>query len=449
MTPERWQKINELFQSASERPADERAAFLDAACAGDTELRQEVESLLACQDAAATFFENPVPEAAFAGLGQEQEAVLPGRRIGPYQVLREIGRGGMGAVYLAERADRHFRKQVAIKLIKRGMDTDAILRRFRQEEQILASLDHPTIARLLDGGTTEDGLSYFIMEFVAGQPIDVYCDAHHLSIEARLALFRTVCSAVQYAHEQHVVHRDLKPSNILVTADGVVKLLDFGIAKVLDPERAMQTTDSLAAGRPMTPEYASPEQVRGQAITPQSDVYALGVLLYELLTGHRPYHVPTRTPEAIARVICEEEPAQPSTAVSRVEEVPGPDGAESLPITAASVSAARADSPERLRRRFLDLTNRRPGWRPNSIRPLRAGESHSIVPGFLPLLEPAGPALYLLIRKSGAKRTKILKFFLTCAVRNQVAVPKAKTGGEAIRAMTVGQTQLTVWRDIR
>src|SRR5207253_391487 len=205
---------------------------------------------------------------------------LAGSRIGPYKIIREIGRGGMGTVYLAARAD-DFEKRVAIKLIKRGMDTDEILSRFRNERQILANLDHPNIARLLDGGTTTDGLPYFVMEYIEGQTIDEYCEARKLATAERLQLFRMVCGAVHYAHQNLVVHRDLKPSNILVTPEGVPKLLDFGIAKILSPTGGLETTLIHA----LTPEYASPEQLRGQAVSTASDVYSLGVVLYQLLTG--------------------------------------------------------------------------------------------------------------------------------------------------------------------
>ena len=255
----------------------------------------------------------------------------------------------MGAVYLAVRADDQYQKQVAIKLIKRGMDTETILRRFRTERQILANLDHPNIAKLLDGGTTEEGLSYFIMDYVDGLPIDMYCDTQKLTTVERLRLFRTVCSAVAYAHQNRVVHRDLKPGNILVTAQGVVKLLDFGVAKLLNPEASSKTTGSTAAAlRPMTPEYASPEQVRGSVITPASDIYSLGVLLYELLTGHRPYRVRSLTPQEIEHVICEEAPEKPSMVIGRVEEAPDRD----RPLTPASVSETREGQPEKLRRRL-------------------------------------------------------------------------------------------------
>ena len=349
MTPERWQKVEELFHLSLEREASQRAAFLDEACAGDPDLRGKVESLLAYDEQESDFLETPASGVRGDWLDEDQPGPMTGRRIGPYQVTREIGHGGMGAVYLAVRADDQYQKQVAIKLIKRGMDTETILRRFRTERQILANLDHPNIAKLLDGGTTEEGLSYFIMDYVDGLPIDMYCDTQKLTTVERLRLFRTVCSAVAYAHQNRVVHRDLKPGNILVTAQGVVKLLDFGVAKLLNPEASSKTTGSTAAAlRPMTPEYASPEQVRGSVITPASDIYSLGVLLYELLTGHRPYRVRSRTPQEIEHVICEEAPEKPSTVIGRVEEAPDRD----RPLTPASVSETREGQPEKLRRRL-------------------------------------------------------------------------------------------------
>jgi eukaryotic-like serine/threonine-protein kinase len=349
MTPERYQQVKELFQSALEREGSQRKRFLAEACAGDPSLREEVESLLTSHEEAPSFIESSALEIVSKVLPDQPDKQMVGQRIGPYKVIREIAHGGMGAVYLAFRADDEYQKQVAIKLIKRGMDTDSIIRRFRNERQILANLDHPNIARLIDGGTTEDGLTYFIMDHVEGLPIDAYCDAHKLSIVERLKLFRTVCSAVEYAHQHHVIHRDLKPSNIFVTVEGVPKLLDFGIAKVLNPEPPFQTVESVGLG-PMTPDYASPEQVRGETITPASDVYSLGVLLYELLTGHRPYRIKSRTPQEIERVICEEEPERPSRAIGCIEEVPGSDGTSEITITPESVSATRDGQSEKLRR---------------------------------------------------------------------------------------------------
>ncbi|HLG14769.1 MAG TPA: serine/threonine-protein kinase [Blastocatellia bacterium] len=317
---EHWKQIEELFHRALQLEPGERQVFLDEACGADRKLRAEVESLLV-SDGQAEQEEKEVQRAIHRVAEEfvEEGSLSEGRRrIGPYELVEELGRGGMGAVYLGQRADESYQKQVAIKLIKRGMDTDEVLARFRHERQILANLDHPNIARLLDGGTTEDGLPYFVMEHIEGQPIDQYCATRELSIFERLKLFRTVCSAVSYAHQNLVVHRDLKPGNILVTADGVVKLLDFGIAKLLHAEPGALTLTATAIGlRAMTPEYASPEQVRGETMTTASDVYSLGVLLYELLTGRRPYQFKGSTPLEIERVITVEEPPKPSTAVSR------------------------------------------------------------------------------------------------------------------------------------
>jgi eukaryotic-like serine/threonine-protein kinase len=316
MIQDDWQRVDGLLQSALDREPSRRASFLDEACAGDHALRQHVEALLEADREASDFLERPAIEAGTAPATEPASQSLVGRRIGAYRVVRELGRGGMGAVYLAERADEQFRKQVAIKLVKQGVDSDAILHRFRGERQILASLDHPNIATLLDAGTTDDGLSYFVMEYVEGQPIDVYCTTHRLSTRERLHLFGLVCAAVQHAHEHRVVHRDLKPRNILVTEEGVPKLLDFGIAKLLAAEDAGIMANATTVGlRPMTPAYASPEQVRGEPVTPLSDVFALGLLLYELLTERRPYQVAGDTPADIARAICEEEAEKPSTTV--------------------------------------------------------------------------------------------------------------------------------------
>ncbi|MFL6228569.1 MAG: protein kinase domain-containing protein [Pyrinomonadaceae bacterium] len=328
MSPERWRKIEEVFQAALDLPEDERAPYISAECGGDEELREQVEALVSQHDEAGDFIETPAVVSSSFRPSTDPRATSPmtggfadpaiGRRLGAYKIVRELGRGGMGAVYMAERADSEFRRSVAIKLIKRGMDTDFILRRFRNERQILATLDHPHIAKLLDGGTTEEGLPYFVMEFIEGQPVYQYCDGHRLTVAERLRLFAKVCDAVHYAHRSHVIHRDIKPSNIMVTPAGVPKLLDFGIAKVLNPEMAADITldPTGTAMLLMTPEYAAPEQVCGQLITPATDVYSLGVLLYELLTGHRPYRLVHRSPHEIARVICEEEPVLPSVVVA-------------------------------------------------------------------------------------------------------------------------------------
>jgi eukaryotic-like serine/threonine-protein kinase len=334
MNPERWRQIEELFQEAVDLPAEERPRFIRQAASGDETLFEQVVALVEQYESAGDFIEASALDASPLRQQTDAYATSPvtgsdivdpaiGRRIGAYRVVREIGRGGMGAVYLAERADGEFRQRVAVKLIKRGMDTDFILRRFRNERQILATLDHPYIARLLDGGTTDDGLPFFVMEHIEGLPLYRYSDERQLTVAERLRLFSMVCDAVNYAHQKLVIHRDIKPSNILVTPDGVPKLLDFGIAKLLNPEFAGEITldPTATAMRLMTPEYAAPEQVRGEPVSPATDVYSLGVLLYELLTGHRPYRLRHRSPHEMARVICEELPPHPSVRITSPEDL--------------------------------------------------------------------------------------------------------------------------------
>jgi non-specific serine/threonine protein kinase/serine/threonine-protein kinase len=308
--PERWQQVREVLDDAIALPADERAAYLDRVCSGDVELHSEVKSLLRSHlDAGSVFLKHPAVDLKSVMPYAGPAAIRVGRRVGVYQIVEEIGRGGMGEVYRAARADGQYDKQVAIKFVRGGFDSSYVLERFRYERQILASLDHPNIARLHDGGTTEDGVPYLVMELIGGTPIDQYCENHQLSIPERLLLFNQICSAVQYAHQRLVIHRDIKPSNIMVTAEAVPKLLDFGIAKILDPSTGAETT----LVRPMTPEYASPEQIRGESITTATDVYSLGVVLYKLLAGRSPYPEQTRTPLEFAKIICEVEPARPST----------------------------------------------------------------------------------------------------------------------------------------
>jgi eukaryotic-like serine/threonine-protein kinase len=310
MNPERWRQVKRVLDGALALETSGQSRYLEEACLGDPELRDEVESLLRHHEfAGSEFLKQPAVEL------QESPAAPPqprlGRRLGVYQILEEVGHGGMGAVYRAARVDGQYQKQVAVKLVRGGFDTSFVLERFRQERQILASLDHPHIARLLDGGTTEDGVPYLVMELIEGQPIDQYCDDHLLNVTQRLQLFRQVCSAVQYAHQRLVIHRDIKPSNILVTSEGNPKLLDFGIAKILDPSTGPETT----LLHPLTPGYASPEQIRGEPITTASDVYSLGVVLYQLLTGSTPYS--ELAPHELAKAICELEPARPSTSALR------------------------------------------------------------------------------------------------------------------------------------
>jgi eukaryotic-like serine/threonine-protein kinase len=351
MDKARSEQVTAVLQAALRKELGARAEFIATACGGDEELRREVESLLATRDRTGTLAETPNLETAGLPVEARGEAVV-GHRIGPYEVVGEIGRGGMGAVYRAVRADVHYRKQVAIKLIRGGGGSDLVLRRFVHERQILANLDHPNIARLLDGGATADGSPYLVMEHIEGRRLDEYCDAARLGLPPRLALFRQVCAAVHYAHQNLVVHRDIKPGNILVTAEGVPKLLDFGIAKLLAPDLSSAAAEMTAVDqRVMTPDYASPEQVRGDPITTASDVYSLGVLLYELLSGRRPYYVGTLTLREMEKVVCEREPPPPSAALegeSAVPGVPSPD----------AIGRARDSPPHRLRRALMgDLDN--------------------------------------------------------------------------------------------
>ncbi len=354
MTTEQLELTMEIFDAASGLPPEERDVYLASTCAGDDELRQQIERLLRSDEQAEA--EDFLAEPALPDPNRESAKLL-GRQIGPYKLLRELGSGGMGIVYLAIRADDVYQKEVAVKLIWPGMERTGVIRRFKHERQILARLDHPNIARLLDGGATEDGWPYLVMEYVDGLPITEYCDQRKLSIAERLKLFRTVCAAVEYAHRNLIVHRDLKPGNIFVTADGEVKLLDFGIAKLLDPET--RPSDLTLSRLPLlTPEYASPEQANGDAITTASDVYSLGVVLYEMLTGGRPYRLDNPSPREIARVITETEPEPPSIAVSRVVKETNLEGAEVVVRSPERVSAARESSPDRLRRRLQgDLDN--------------------------------------------------------------------------------------------
>ncbi len=314
------ERLKEIFHSARELPFGEREAFLTGACGSDEQLRREIDALLESDRAADDFIADPPARLVADAFGGSFEPSDAGRMVGQYKLLECIGAGGMGSVYLAERADQQFQMQVAIKLIKRGMDTDSVLRRFQHERQILASLEHPNIARLLDGGTTEDGVPYFVMEYIEGHRIDRYAEEHRLSISERLELFRHVCGAVSYAHQRLVVHRDLKPSNILVTPAGVPKLLDFGIAKIIQPNDSEDTLPTVTAVPIMTPEYASPEQIEGAPATTLSDVYSLGAVLYELLAGRPPYRLRNRSPQEIGKAISTAQIEKPSAVVSRPED---------------------------------------------------------------------------------------------------------------------------------
>lgn len=313
MNPENWQKIKAIFYPALELPEGERLDFVKEKCGDDAELFEEIKVLIASSEQNETFIEKPAFAMSELVVAKEKPDLI-GQTIGAYKIEKEIGRGGMGAVFLATRADKEFEKNVAVKLIKRGLDTDEIIKRFRNERQILAGLEHPNITRLIDGGATDDGLPYLVMDYVEGEPLTKFCEKRELSVEERLKLFLQICSAVRYAHQNLIIHRDLKPSNILVTKAGVPKLLDFGIAKLID--EANDETQNHTLTRVMTPEYASPEQVQGKQITTSSDVYSLGIILYELLTGERPYKVKSKNADEISKIITDSQPQKPSSVVS-------------------------------------------------------------------------------------------------------------------------------------
>jgi serine/threonine-protein kinase len=313
----RTERLAEIVEAALERDAADWPSFLDEACDDDVVLRREVESLLGYQKEATDFIEAPAYASAAGFLAEESGELKPGDMLGEYKILSLLGEGGMGEVYLAEDSNLH--RQVALKLVKGGLGRAGLIRHFRREERILAALTHPNIGRLYGGAVTQNGVPYFVMEYIAGERLDHYCDARELKLSERLQLFRKVCSAVSYAHQHLVIHRDLKPANIRVTAEGEPKLLDFGIAKLIDPETASIGEATMTLQSVMTPEYASPEQVRGEEVTTASDIYSLGVILYELLTGHRPYYLKSRRPDEVARAITEEGPPRPSTAIARDE----------------------------------------------------------------------------------------------------------------------------------
>jgi len=334
-------RVDALFEQALDRPPEDRADFLRMSCKNEPDLRQAVEELLLLSEETASgpdlsgLLEGPVIQ----NYGERENAggVNAGDRIGPWQIVREIGRGGMAIVYLAERADEEYEQRVAVKVLGQGIASNELAQRFRRERQILASLDDPSIARLLDGGVTPDGRPYLVMEHVEGRHIDRYCDAGTLSVNDRLELFLKVAHAVSHAHRNLVVHRDLKPSNILVTDDGAVKLLDFGIAKLLGPNEAEGDEPITRAHvRLLTPEYASPEQVRGEPVAMASDVYQLGLLLHELLTGRRQHELAEASAGAIEKAVCETPATKPSVVIQR----------------AVELSRARGTTPERLKRRL-------------------------------------------------------------------------------------------------
>jgi serine/threonine protein kinase len=377
MTPQQFQRLRELFEQALLLAPEKRAAFLEQACGPDASLRREVEELLEAQAATQVWVDRPAVAMLAGGEGSLNGAEVEGRRIGAYTLVRLIGRGGMGAVYLAEQQIGRTRRQVALKLLRDGFaDVEAFKRRFEQEREILAALDHPNIARLMEAGSTEQGQPYFVMEYVDGEPVDSFCDSRKLDVAERLKLFRTICGALEYAHGQGIVHRDLKPANVLVKTDGTVKLLDFGIAKLVNRTAGVTELLTHTGQQPMTIEYASPEQIKGEEVTAATDVYSLGVLLYEVLTGHRPYRMHGRLAHEMARVICDEPPARPSAVVTQTETCATSNGV--ITITPERVSDLRAERPSRLRRLLsgdldsilLKALRKESQWRYASVRQL-------------------------------------------------------------------------------
>jgi hypothetical protein len=316
MDAERWQRLKTLVADALALPLAQRAGFAQRSCVGEPALQAELESLLAAAEPDNTPLDQQPAAQLLQALDAHASRHWIGRRLGPWRVVGLIARGGMGEVWRAERDDGQFEQRVAIKLIREGGDQQLLLARFDAERRILASLDHPNLAKLLDAGLTPEGEPYFVMELVDGIALDFHCEQQALTVPQRLQLFRSVCLVVDYAHRQGVIHRDLKPANILVTPQGVVKLVDFGIAKRLGPpaDGGAASEPTLTLQRVLTPDYASPEQVRGEPLTPASDIYALGVVLYRLLTRASPYGDATDS-YALTRAICETEPPRPSHAV--------------------------------------------------------------------------------------------------------------------------------------
>jgi serine/threonine-protein kinase len=343
LSPTRRAEIEEVFEQALDLEPERRGTWLSDRCASDADLRAEVDALIAAHESPSGILERPLHAASMAVAADP----LRDRRIGPYRVVRELGRGGMGVVYLAERVDGEFRREVAIKLLRNSPDAEELHRRFIAERQILASLSHPNIAQLLDGGTTEGELPYLVMEYVDGLPITTYCDRHALDIRSRLKLFVEVCRAVNSAHQNLVIHRDIKPGNILVTATEQVKLLDFGIAKLLNSAMGgLALPHTRTAFRVMTPDYASPEQVRGEPLTTASDVYALGIVLYELLAGRRPYEIKTGALKELQELVCEREPERPSTSKRASQ------SGDADVLDPSKIASARATTPDRLHRQL-------------------------------------------------------------------------------------------------
>jgi eukaryotic-like serine/threonine-protein kinase len=347
MNSERWEKIGIIFDEALNLSEPERSEFIKSACGDDIEMQNEVKSLIEA--------DSKVPPVLKAQAGDavniRSQIIYEGKIIGNYKVIKQIAEGGMGSVFLAERADGQFEQKVALKIIKPGMNSNEIIKRFLSERQILARLQHPNIAKLLDGGLTEDNLPYFTMEYVEGEPISEYCDKNNLSVEERLKIFITVCSAIQYAHHNLVIHRDIKPSNIMIKKDGTVKLLDFGIAKVLSEDTLNEDVNLTQTGlHVMTPEYASPEQIKGKHVTTSTDIYSLGIVLYELLTGEKVHNIKNYSPLEMEKAICLTQPQKPSSLIKQVQ--------TKDKSKADEISIKRNTLPEKLKKKLAgDLDN--------------------------------------------------------------------------------------------
>ncbi len=449
MTPEDWQEAEILIDSALQRPEAEREAFLEEACAGKPALKEEVSSLLAEADEATDFIEKPLLPIRSEPKIEDTAVLLVGRRVGHYVIRRQVGSGGMGSVFFASRAD-DYEKPVAIKILKPEMDTVEIGRRFQHERQILANLDHPNIAKLLDGGTTDDGRPYFVMEWVEGEPIDRYCDSHELPLRQRLELFRKVCLAVDFAHQNLVVHRDLKPGNILVNGDREPKLLDFGIAKVVDSGQHSAHTPTLPdftmpGATPMTPRYASPEQAKNESITTASDVYSLGVLLYKLLSGHSPYQLTTGSMAELLDAIRRDDPIPPSNALLLTAKHKAGDGSL-VSVTPKLVAAARGSDLKTIRRRLvgdldsivLKALRKEPEERYSSVEQLSEDISRHLQG--LPVAARKGTLLYKaskFFRRHSLKVTAAVAIFLMLifgvlwmASQNQTATERQRADRE-------------------
>jgi non-specific serine/threonine protein kinase/serine/threonine-protein kinase len=392
LTSNRWPEVRRIYERAIDLSESERTAFVDDQCKGNAELRAEVESLLQAREQAGDFLDRPVVDFKLAADSEQIATARVGQLIGPYRLEAQIGQGGMGEVYRAVRIDGEFERQVAIKLVRGGLDSGTVLNRFRQEKQILAALLHPHIAQLLDAGATDDGLPYLVIEYVDGTPIDEYCEANNIELRSRLTVFLDVCDTVQFAHQRLVVHRDLKPANILVSAGGAVKLLDFGIAKVLDGSARAEWTGTMM----MTPAYASPEQIRGEAITTVSDVFSLGVLLYKLLAGTSPYNKDTTNAHALAIEICDHEP----------------------PSFSAAQAAAGQKSP-RLIPRDLELITRKALRKLPSERYASVDEFARDIRNFLgglPVTAAKGSTLYRMRKFVGRNRVGVAAAFSALAL---------------------------------